>query len=402
MIVLLIIGILLSACSADNLTLEPVAADPAFSEIEKNADTKFQKISPETAYAMMAQMMDYILLDVRSESEYVEKHIVGAMLIPVDIIERSAEAELPDKGTPIFVYCRSGIRSEKASSILAQLGYSAVYDIGGIISWPYATVSGMEDIDSAASDTQLHQGSSTLITDDPLLVEIWNGDIWKALYTCSAQLSHTMPIWTFDLYGGEVTDGGFDSILLVVRDEMDKVVDFTVSATEAGARDDPNIVLADVNFDGYLDILYSEGAIGAHGNYWYNLRIWSTEDRSFWYAEDFYEICNPVVDARDRIIRSFASNSAFEDEYSIYEFLNGMFFLRMELLMTYGDADGRDHRMFEIYHYYNGIRTLTKKGDFFFPPDGNDTGVADLYGSDSIWKLDDPIWLNSRHYQANA
>ena len=83
---------------------------------------------------------DAILLDVRTEQEFVTGHIAGAVLIPVDEI-RARLAELPeDRNTPIIVYCRSGNRSATAARMLTEAGYRAVYDLGGINSWPYEIV----------------------------------------------------------------------------------------------------------------------------------------------------------------------------------------------------------------------------------------------------------------------
>jgi rhodanese-related sulfurtransferase len=95
----------------------------------------YHKISAEKAYQMMNEGEDFILLDVRTEAEYREVHIKGAVLIPVDEIKERAESELPDKAKIIFVYCKSGARSENAARILASLGYVNVYDFGGIINW---------------------------------------------------------------------------------------------------------------------------------------------------------------------------------------------------------------------------------------------------------------------------
>ena len=91
---------------------------------------------------MMAESDDYILLDVRTEEEYREQRIDGSVLIPNDEISIRAEAELPDKDAAILVYCRSGRRSASAAAELAALGYTNIYDFGGIQSWPYETVSG--------------------------------------------------------------------------------------------------------------------------------------------------------------------------------------------------------------------------------------------------------------------
>jgi len=102
----------------------------------------YHKLTASDAHDMMAESEGYIILDVRSKSEYEESRIEDSMLIPADELARRAEAELPDKGQLIFVYCRSGARSERASRALVELGYTNIYDFGGIISWPYDTVSG--------------------------------------------------------------------------------------------------------------------------------------------------------------------------------------------------------------------------------------------------------------------
>ena len=79
-----------------------------------------------------------VVLDVREQSEYDAGHIAGAVLLPLGTInEETASAVIPQKDTPVLVYCRSGNRSKTASAKLAKLGYTSVYEIGGINSWPY-------------------------------------------------------------------------------------------------------------------------------------------------------------------------------------------------------------------------------------------------------------------------
>jgi rhodanese-related sulfurtransferase len=83
---------------------------------------------------------DYIIIDARTEAEFAEAHIEGAVLIPEYEIAQRAEKELPDKDALILVYCRSGRRSKIASEELAKRGYTNVKEFGGIIDWPYETV----------------------------------------------------------------------------------------------------------------------------------------------------------------------------------------------------------------------------------------------------------------------
>lgn len=97
----------------------------------------YTKISAEEAKNFMETEKNYIILDVRTESEYSEKHIPGAILIPDFEIRQRAETELPDKEQLILVYCRSGNRSKLASEELVKMGYTNVKDFGGINSWNY-------------------------------------------------------------------------------------------------------------------------------------------------------------------------------------------------------------------------------------------------------------------------
>ena len=102
----------------------------------------YHKVTAQQAKAMMEDGDPYILVDVRTESEYQAQRIDGAILIPVDTIKDRAAAELPDKDARIFTYCRSGVRSSTAAHALVDLGYTHVNDMGGIMDWPYDTVSG--------------------------------------------------------------------------------------------------------------------------------------------------------------------------------------------------------------------------------------------------------------------
>ena len=99
----------------------------------------YAKISAQHAKSMMDEGKSYILLDVRTDAEYKEIRIEGAILIPDTEIKDRAESELPDKDALILVYCRSGRRSASAANELVSMGYSNVYDFGGILDWPYET-----------------------------------------------------------------------------------------------------------------------------------------------------------------------------------------------------------------------------------------------------------------------
>ncbi len=100
----------------------------------------FEQISAKEAKAIMDKEQNYVIIDARTQEEYAEGHIKGAILIPEYEIINQAEKEIPDKDTLILVYCRSGRRSKIASEELVKLGYKNVKEFGGIIDWPYEII----------------------------------------------------------------------------------------------------------------------------------------------------------------------------------------------------------------------------------------------------------------------
>ena len=100
----------------------------------------YEQITQDKAKEIMDSGAEYILIDARTESEFAEGHIEGAILIPEYEIASRAEQELPDKDILILVYCRSGRRSKIASEELVKLGYTNVKEFGGIIDWQYDIV----------------------------------------------------------------------------------------------------------------------------------------------------------------------------------------------------------------------------------------------------------------------
>ena len=105
----------------------------------KAADGSYRQISQEEAKEMM-DTRDVVILDVREQDEYDSGHIPGAVLLPVGAIEEGTAGEvISEKDSVVLVYCRSGNRSKTASSKLAELGYTNIYEFGGINTWPYET-----------------------------------------------------------------------------------------------------------------------------------------------------------------------------------------------------------------------------------------------------------------------
>lgn len=100
----------------------------------------FTEISQEEAMQMMKEQSGYLIVDVRRPDEFAEGHIPGAINVPNEVIQTAEAAaeltdDLPDQNQMLLIYCRTGRRSREASGKLAKLGYTGVYDFGGITTW---------------------------------------------------------------------------------------------------------------------------------------------------------------------------------------------------------------------------------------------------------------------------
>ncbi|MDD3242923.1 MAG: rhodanese-like domain-containing protein [Eubacteriales bacterium] len=126
----LLLGGILAGCAgrpAAPTTAQPTVAQPAAPEA----------LSPEQMKGWMDEGRTYTLVDVRTQEEYDQGYIPGAVLIPDSELIARAPEKLPDQTATIVVYCRSGRRSAAAAQALVEAGYTNVYDLGGIINWPY-------------------------------------------------------------------------------------------------------------------------------------------------------------------------------------------------------------------------------------------------------------------------
>ncbi|MDF2685686.1 MAG: rhodanese [Clostridia bacterium] len=134
--------IILSSCSQKAKNSKEENKNDNIDIINEENKVEYKKITPEEAKDIIDGEEDFIILDVRTESEYNEEHIPNALLIPNEEIGTEPPAELPDKNAVILIYCRSGNRSKTASEKLIKMGYTNIYDFGGIIDWSYETETG--------------------------------------------------------------------------------------------------------------------------------------------------------------------------------------------------------------------------------------------------------------------
>ena len=123
----------------------------------------YTQIDQETAMRMMEQDDGHVVVDVRRQDEYDEGHIPGAILIPNESIGCDSPETLPDYDQIILIYCRSGNRSKQAAQKLAEMGYTNIYEFGGIIDWTGEIVTENVREAESASDTdgQITRDEST-------------------------------------------------------------------------------------------------------------------------------------------------------------------------------------------------------------------------------------------------
>ena len=101
-----------------------------------NTLNSYRQISQEEALEMMRRDDGHIVVDVRRQDEYDAGHIPGAILLPNESIGGTPPEALPDLNQIILIYCRSGNRSKQAAQKLFDMGYTNLYEFGGIITWP--------------------------------------------------------------------------------------------------------------------------------------------------------------------------------------------------------------------------------------------------------------------------
>lgn len=110
-----------------------------FVKLVDDAKTRVHEVTPQEAQAMRAEHPTVRLVDVREESEWAKGHAAEAEHISKGTIERDAEKLVPEKGTPLILYCGGGSRSALAADNLQKMGYTNVHSMkGGWRGWKEA------------------------------------------------------------------------------------------------------------------------------------------------------------------------------------------------------------------------------------------------------------------------
>jgi len=127
----------------------------------------YTQISQEEAKEMMEQDDEHVIVDVRRPDEFAAGHIPGAICIPNESIESEQPEELPDLDQIILIYCRSGNRSKQAAQKLFDMGYSNVYEFGGINTWTGEVVTETPDAETSQEGTSKAEVADTSQESEP-------------------------------------------------------------------------------------------------------------------------------------------------------------------------------------------------------------------------------------------
>ena len=95
----------------------------------------YKVISQDEAREILKANPNAILADTRFPKDYEQRHIVGAVFVPLEAVIAENFENIPDKDAPIIAYCGDGNRARKTAKALGEKGYKNVYTMGGIIDW---------------------------------------------------------------------------------------------------------------------------------------------------------------------------------------------------------------------------------------------------------------------------
>ena len=139
----LLTGICLAGCTPEPDTETPAGTSAVSSAADTTAPAlSYHQISQEEAKKMMQADDNHVIVDVRTQEEFDAGHIPGALLIPNETITDTPPDALPVYDQIILIYCRSGNRSKQAAAKLAAMGYTNLYEFGGINTWDGEIVTG--------------------------------------------------------------------------------------------------------------------------------------------------------------------------------------------------------------------------------------------------------------------
>ena len=102
-----------------------------FLELVNEAKKKVKETNVADVKRRMDSGEEFVLVDVREESEWARGHLPGAIHLGKGIIERDIEGRVPDSGTKLVLYCGGGFRSALSADNLQKMGYTNVESMDG-------------------------------------------------------------------------------------------------------------------------------------------------------------------------------------------------------------------------------------------------------------------------------
>jgi rhodanese-related sulfurtransferase len=129
-----------SCCLCFSISLPAQTGSPAvspagrgayFQALVKDAKTRVREIGADQLGALQKVAPAPVLVDVREDNEWDKSRIPGAIHVGRGVLEASIESRVPQKSTPIVVYCQSGGRSAVATDVLTKMGYTNVSSLAG-------------------------------------------------------------------------------------------------------------------------------------------------------------------------------------------------------------------------------------------------------------------------------
>jgi len=290
---------------------------------------EYIKITPQKAEAMMTD--EVIILDVRRQDEFDDGHIKNAILLPEYEVREKIESIAIDKNQTILVYCGEGMRSENISKDLIKMGYTRVFDFGGIVNWT---------------------GEIVWDITDEIYYNYFGGELPPSLispinYNVSKKINSQIPEFNFYINGNDIRDYYLQHDMnryylsysntviesIIIKDNNNVIIQEISgleTATPACEENQYGFSFDDWNFDGFFDIsLWKFQGGSMHNNptyYW----LWDNslgkyienkelEERSDW--------CSLSTDEELQQVVGYTSAGAFGNVHCFYEYSNGRFIL---------------------------------------------------------------------------
>ena len=289
--------------------------------------TEYKKISPQEAQNMMVD--NVMILDVRTQEEFDEGHIRNAVLLPDYEVKEKVESIITDKNQTILVYCRTSRRSEIASKELIEMGYTNVFDFGGIVEWTG------EIVGSWSYSSYYNYFGGNLPPDIVTPID----------FTVSRKINEQMPEFTFHIQGSNekrygITYDGDKYYLMYDENQIEEItitdsegtviqkISDLYTANSASEEDMYGFSFDDWNFDGFTDIslwTFTGGSmLNKPTQYW----IWNNnvgefvEDKEL---ADFSSCSTVYIDIESNLVASYTRVDGSENITVYYKYGNGKF-----------------------------------------------------------------------------